>query len=142
LRRPVPARDLERLAWPVEQMQGEARLFSKMHAVATAARRIEPCLQHRDVLAQRRVTEPLLSQGETQQQGIDPGLALEQRPRVGGAALVQQEIGVGAEQLWIAQVHGESCLEMRLRAAAVALLRGELGQDGERPDSDLGSGVG
>ena len=103
LRRPVPARELERLAWPVEQMQGEARLFSKVHAVAAAARRIEAGLQQRDVLAERRGVEPSLGQSQPEQQRVDPALVLEQLDDLVRPILVEKEVGVGAQQIRIAR---------------------------------------
>jgi hypothetical protein len=77
LRRPVLEGKLERPWRPTEQVQSEARLLAQMHAVAAPACRIEPGLQQRDVLLESLGAEPLLGQAQTEQQRIDPGLALE-----------------------------------------------------------------
>ena len=84
-------------------MQGEARFLAKMHAVATAARRIEAVLQQREVLAERRGAEPSLGQSQPEQQRVDPALVLEQLEDLTRPILVEKEVGVGAQQIRIAR---------------------------------------
>jgi hypothetical protein len=83
-------------------MQSEARLFPEVHAVAAAPRGIEAGLEQRDVLAERRGAESPLGQGEAEQQRVDPALVLEQVADLTGPIPVEQEVGVGAEQIGIA----------------------------------------
>jgi hypothetical protein len=99
----VPARELERLARSVEQMQGEARFLAKMHAVAAAARRIEAVLQQREMLAERAGAEPSLGQGQPEQQRVDPALIREQIEHLARPVPVQQEVGVRAQKIRIAR---------------------------------------
>ena len=142
LRRPVPARELERLAWPVEQMQGEARLLSKMHAVAAAARRIEAGLQQRDVLAERRGAEPSLGQSQAEQQRVDPALVLEELEDLTRPILVKKEVGVGAQQIRIAPLERQRIAEVPLGRSDIAQLLRKFAENGVRPNLEYGLGAG
>lgn len=86
------------------QRQLETRLFALVHAVAAAHGGVETRRQFGAGLAGTRRLRIFQGDGVTQEQRIGLGLVLQKSHHLGCAVALEQEIGVGAQQVAVVRI--------------------------------------
>ena len=122
-------------------MQGEARFLAAMYAIATQSGGREAGFQRRDMLAQFRRAKHCLGERQAQEQRIDPGFPSQQIAYFRRPLLVEQEVGVGPEQIDVLDAERERGAVVALGGGGIARARGDLREYAQRPLAQSGIGI-
>ena len=108
-----------------------------MHGIAAAAGLVKPLGEIGDMARQFGRRDALLGESEAEQQRIDAPFFREQRANFLRAVPIEQEIGIGAEQVDVADAERQRRLEMPLGRREIAETGCGLGQHRQRPEAYL-----
>ena len=123
------------------QHEHEARLFLLVQRIAALCGRVEARRQLGAPARRFRRAQRLGGDGRAQQQRIGTRAVLQQQQHVSRPALVEQQVGIGGQQVGVAGIQGQRVAVGGLGRDQTALALFGFGQSRQRPQALVGIGI-